>query len=176
MVRKKLIAAYARGIAEEKTPIKDDTALILKGPQGIGKSSYLKYLSSREWFCDNVYDFTNKDERIKAHKFWFLEWQELETILGRRQTSLVKSILSTEVDQLRKPYGRTDEKMVRHFSIWGTTNQKEFLPDNTGNRRFWVVDVDQNIDLEYTLVNRNKLWGAVTVSYTHLTLPTPPYV
>lgn len=165
MMRKKLIATFALGIAGEKVSTKDDTALILKGPQGIGKSSLLKILASPELFCDNIYNFLDKDERIKAHKFWIIEWQELETILGRRETSLVKSILSTEEDHLRKPYARVDERMVRHFSIWGTTNQNEFLSDNTGNRRNWVLNVDKNIDLEYARMNRDKLWGAVKAAY-----------
>ncbi|MDE5121346.1 MAG: VapE family protein, partial [Trichodesmium sp. St19_bin1] len=165
MMRKKLIATYALGIAEEKVPIKDDTALILKGPQGIGKSSLLKILASPDFFCDNIYNFLDKDERIKAHKFWIIEWQELETVLGRRETSLVKSILSTQEDHLRKPYARVDERMIRHFSIWGTTNQNEFLSDNTGNRRFRIVNVDKNIDLEYAHINRDKLWAAVKAAY-----------
>ncbi|MDE5115815.1 MAG: VapE family protein, partial [Trichodesmium sp. St2_bin2_1] len=142
-----------------------DTALILKGPQGIGKSTFLKILASPELFCDNIYNFLDKDERIKAHKYWIIEWQELETFLGRRETSLVKSILSTQEDHLRKPYGRVDERMVRHFSIWGTTNQNEFLSDNTGNRRYLVVNVNQKIDLEYARINRDKLWAAVKAAY-----------
>ena len=165
MIRKKLIATCALGIAGEKVSTKDDTALILKGPQGIGKSTFLKILASPELFCDNIYNFLDKDERIKAHKYWIIEWQELETFLGRRETSLVKSILSTQEDHLRKPYGRVDERMVRHFSIWGTTNQNEFLSDNTGNRRYLVVNVNQKIDLEYARINRDKLWAAVKAAY-----------
>ena len=165
MLRKKLIATFALGVSEEKVPVKDDTALILRGPQGIRKSSFLEILASREFFCDDICDFFNKDERIKAHKFWIIEWQELETFLGRRETSLVKSILSTQEDNIRRPYGRTDEKMVRHFSIWGSTNKDEFLPDNTGNRRHWIVNVKKNIDLEYARLNRDKLWAAVKAAY-----------
>ena len=164
MMRKKLIATLALGIVGEKVCTKDDTALILKGPQGIGKSSFLRVLASAEFFCDNIYNFFDKDERIKAHKFWIIEWQELETILGRRETSLVKSILSTEEDHLRKPYARVDERMVRHFSIWGTTNQNEFLTDSE-NRRYYVINLHQNIDLEYALINRDKLWAAVKAAY-----------
>jgi hypothetical protein len=165
MIRKKLIATCALGIAGEKVPTKDDTALILKGPQGIGKSTFLKILASPELFCDNIYNFLDKDERIKAHKYWIIEWQELETFLGRRETSLVKSILSTQEDHLRKPYARVDERMVRHFSIWGTTNQNEFLSDNTGNRRYRIINVNQKIDLEYARINRDKLWAAVKAAY-----------
>ena len=161
MLRKKMIATLKRGSAGEKVSIKDDTALILKGPQGVGKSSFLRILASAEYFCDNVYGVADKDQCLKAHKYWIIEWAELETFIGRRDISLVKSFLSTEKDQIRKPYGITDEEFYRHFSFFGTTNQSEFLTDNTGNRRLWVVEVLEKIDLEYAKANRDKFWGAV---------------
>ena len=161
MLRKKMIATLKRGSAGEKVSIKDDTALILKGPQGVGKSSFLRILASSEYFCDNVYGVADKDQCLKAHKHWIIEWAELETFIGRRDISLVKSFLSTEKDQIRKPYGTTDEEFYRHFSFFGTTNQPEILTDNTGNRRLQVVEVKEVIDLEYARANRDKFWGAV---------------
>ena len=161
MLRKKMIATLKRGSAGEKVSIKDDTALILKGPQGVGKSSFLRTLASPEYFCDNVYGVADKDQCLKAHKHWIIEWAELETFIGRRDISLVKSFLSTEKDQIRKPYGTTDEEFYRHFSFFGTTNQPEILTDNTGNRRLQIVEVNEVIDLEYARANRDKFWGAV---------------
>ena len=161
MLSKKMIATYKRGSAGEKVSIKDDTALILKGPQGVGKSSFLRILASPEYFCDNVYDVADKDQCLKAHKHWIIEWAELETFISRRDISFVKSFLSTEKDQIRRPYGTTDEEFYRHFSFFGTTNQSEILTDNTGNRRLWIVEVSEKIDLEYAKANRDKLWGAV---------------
>lgn len=165
MVRKWLISAYARGIADERTPVKVDSALILKGTQGLLKSSWLQHLASRQWFCDDMGDINDKDERIKAHKHWIVEWAELETQFGRRQISHIKSFMTSTVDDIRKPYGYSSQEMYRHYVLCGTTNQQEFLPDPTGNRRFWVVPINQIINIKYVIDNRDKLWGAVKAAF-----------
>ncbi|NES69012.1 MAG: hypothetical protein F6K24_29175, partial [Okeania sp. SIO2D1] len=47
----------------------------------------------------------------------------------------------------------------------GTTNKSEFLTDQTGNRRFWIITLPhkkgEKIDIDYVRQNRDKLWGAV---------------
>ena len=110
-------------------------------------------------------DINDKDERIKAHKHWIVEWAELETQFGRRQISHIKSFMTSTVDDIRKPYGYSSQEMYRHYVLCGTTNQQEFLPDPTGNRRFWVVPINQIINIKYVIDNRDKLWGAVKAAF-----------
>jgi predicted P-loop ATPase len=91
-----------------------------------------------------------------------LEWAELERALSRRSTGDVKSFLSSCVDNLRVPYGRTVEAFPRHCIMTGTTNEEEFLADSTGDRRFWVIPVQKTSTVNYSLWNAirfgQQLW------------------
>lgn len=57
----------------------------------------------------------------------------------------MKSFLSNTVDEIRIPYGRKSIKKPRRTSFVATVNPSEFLIDETGNRRYWVVRI-KNID------------------------------
>lgn len=161
-VVKWLVSAVARAY----TPgCKVDTALILQGAQGSGKSSFFKILASDDWFDDSLGSVNDKDERLKLHRAWVLEWAELESIFKRKDIATTKAFLSCSIDNLRPPYGRSVEQMKRHSVIVGTTNQDEFLTDSTGNRRFWVVPVRTPIDLELLRTERDRIWAAAVSLY-----------
>ncbi|MDJ0518894.1 MAG: VapE family protein [Trichodesmium sp. MO_231.B1] len=163
MVRKWLIGA-ARRILSEK-PVKFDNALILQGVQGIGKSTFFEALAGADFFTDDMGNISDKDEKIKPHYSWIVEWSELENIFDKAKESSVKAYLTCKTDNIRPPYARSSKKMNRGFSICGTTNKSEFLTDQTGNRRFWVIPLTHRkggqIDIDYVKQHRDKLWGAV---------------
>ena len=50
--------------------------------------------------------------------------------------------MSKREDIYREPYGRRTSSYPRRCIIVGTTNDKEFLKDVTGNRRFWPIDLE----------------------------------
>ncbi len=162
-LKKTLVAAVARIFAPG---CKVDTALILNGPQGVGKSSFFRELAGSQWFDDSMGAATSeRDERLKLHQFWFLEWGELEAVFKRKDVAAVKSFLSCSVDTVRPPYGRTAISLKRRSIIVGSTNQDEFLTDATGNRRFWVIPVKQRIDLEQLAAERDRIWAAAVALY-----------
>lgn len=74
MVRKWLIAA-ARRILSEK-PVKFDNALILQGFQGICKSTFFEALAGADFFTDDMGNISDKDEKIKPHYAWIVEWSD----------------------------------------------------------------------------------------------------
>ncbi|NEP19743.1 MAG: hypothetical protein F6J97_23125 [Leptolyngbya sp. SIO4C1] len=94
-------------------------------------------------FDDSVGSVSDKDERLKLHKSWFVEWAELEVVFRRKDVSAVKAFITTQTDQIRPPYGRAVMEFPRPSIIVGTTNFDEFLADPTGNRRFWVIGITQ---------------------------------
>jgi predicted P-loop ATPase len=161
-VIKFLISAVAR-IYEPGCQV--DTALILQGIQGLFKSGFFRVLASAEWFDDSMGNSGDKDERLKLHCSWILEWAELESIFKRKDMSQVKAFLTTKIDKLRPPYGRSIEFMARQSVFCGTTNEKEFLADSTGNRRFWVVPIKKQIDVRLLEKERDQIWAAVVALY-----------
>lgn len=163
MLRKFLIACVAR-IFDRGCKV--DTALILQGRQGQFKSGFLEALASPSWFSDEAGDVKNKDELIKMHRVWLIEWAELEKVFCKRDNSDIKAFLTTKNDRIREPYARAARALPRGFVIAGTTNESEFLGDPTGSRRFWVIPVRvQKIDIEAVRRDRDQLWAAAVAAY-----------
>ena len=135
-VRKTLVGAVARIF---HPGIKFDTMLILAGPQGIGKSTFFRYLGM-DWYSDSLCTFEGKDAAELLQGYWVIEAGEL-TGMTKSEMNTVKQFLSKCDDVYRAAYGRRTEKYLRQCIIVGTTNEAEFLKDYTGNRRFWPVDL-----------------------------------
>ncbi|TVQ23554.1 MAG: DUF3854 domain-containing protein [Leptolyngbya sp. DLM2.Bin15] len=161
-IRKTLISAVARAL---NPGCKVDTVCILSGLQGVGKSTFWKLLAGEEWFDDTVGSVSDKDERLKLHQSWFVEWAELEAVFRRKDVSAVKAFITTQRDQIRPPYGRVVKEFARPSIIVGTTNFDEFLADPTGNRRFWVVPVNKAVPLDELATERDRIWAAAVHAY-----------
>jgi len=139
VIRKSLVAAVARAM----TPgCKYDYMPILVGPQGLGKSTFLRLLG-RRWYSDSLQTFEGKEASEMLQGTWLNEIGEL-TGLSKAETNAVKQFLSRTEDIYREPYGRRTSVYPRRCVFFGTTNDSEFLRDRTGNRRFWPVDVGLN--------------------------------
>ncbi len=136
VMRKSLCAAVARAI---EGGVKYDYMPIFTGPQGIGKSTFLAMLG-KEWFSDSLTSFEGKEAAELIQGTWINEVGEL-TAMTKQETSAVKQFLSKREDIYRAAYGRRTERHPRRCVFFGTSNDREFLKDTTGNRRFWPVDV-----------------------------------
>ena len=134
--RKSLVAAVARAM---DPGCKYDYMPIFSGPQGIGKSTFLRLLGLK-WYSDSLQTFEGKEAAEMIQGVWINELGELNG-LTRSETNAVKQFLSRTEDIYREPYGRRTSIYPRKCVFFGTTNDAEFLRDMTGNRRFWPVDV-----------------------------------
>ena len=139
VTRKTLIAAVAR-IYEPG--IKFDSALILVGAQGIGKSTFFSKLAGK-WFSDSL-SLAEMKDKAGAEKLQGYLILELGEMSGMKKVDIetVKSFLSRTDDIYRPSYGRVVESHPRQCIIVGSTNfDTGFLRDITGNRKFWPVNV-----------------------------------
>lgn len=136
--RKTFVAAVARAM---EPGTKFDNMLILSGSQGVGKSTFFR-LMGKEWYSDSMATFEGKDAAELVQGYWIIEAGEL-TGLNKSEMNTVKQFLSKTEDVYRMPYGRRTAAFPRSCIIVGTTNDREFLKDRTGNRRFWPIDLEK---------------------------------
>jgi predicted P-loop ATPase len=149
-----LISAVARVM---KPGCKADHMLVLEARQGAGKSRALRVLAGDEYFCDSMPDLRMKDAQLQTFGAWIIEWAELDA-MSRAETTAIKDFLTRQVEKLRRPYGHHTEDVPRQCVFAGTTNTRDYLRDETGNRRFWPVSCGR-IDCDALARDREQLWA-----------------
>lgn len=135
-----------------------DYVLILEGPQGIRKSSSLAALGG-DWHVETNMGTDNKDFFMQMLGKLFVEFSEGET-LTRTEVKRMKGIITTRVDRYRPPYARSTMDFPRRCVFAMTTNQEEYLKDETGNRRYLPVKVLLPMaNVKWIEDNRNQLFA-----------------
>jgi len=167
MLRKTLIGAVWRAM---EPGCKFDAAATLKGPQGWGKSSFWRTLASPAWFIDTMPE-SHKDLTLNVHSCWIYELAELESVTGKKVVGALKNMLSSANDKFRPPYARSTQDHYRSSIFVASVNNDSFLFDETGNRRFWGIEVFCRPDLARLRADRDALWKAAVLAYRAGELP-----
>lgn len=167
MSRKWLIAAVKR-IYEPGC--KFDNMIVLKGPQGCGKSTICERLS---------HGFYNEHINIEDPKYyvetlnrsWIVAFDELAGI-SRKDLSDIKSFLSKSSETVRLAYAHNPETYKRHCIFIGSTNEDNFLRDYTASieRRFWVIECTRDntnniVGSGFTEEIVDQIWAEAKASY-----------
>jgi predicted P-loop ATPase len=149
---------------------KYDYVVVLKGDQGIRKSTFWEVLASPPWYNSSVPD-DDKDLLLNVHSTWFFELAELEHVTNKRSAGKLKNTITTSVDLYRVPYGKASEHKPRPSIFVSTVNGDAFLRDETGERRYLVIECPQvyakgeRINLEAVLRDRDRIWKAAMKAY-----------
>jgi predicted P-loop ATPase len=160
-IRRTLIGAVRR---VRQPGCKLDTMLILHEDKGgVGKSSFFKALFGTEFFSDSQIDLNQKDKYLPIRRFWGIEWQEMDALRRAGDREQVKAFLTSAEDTFRKSYARNEETHPRRSVFVGTTNQREILENDGGNRRFWIIPNCGIIDVKWVRENRDQLWAQASV-------------
>lgn len=123
--------------------IQSDISLVLKGGQGIGKSTLCRILAGEySRFQELTFCATDKDRASSLAGKTVVEVAELAG-MNKRTTEEIKFFLTTTVDKYRPAYGRYEVSRPRRCIFIFTTNESRFLKDATGNRRFAVIDLGE---------------------------------
>ncbi len=132
----------------DDVPVSAQGVLVLQGPQGIGKTQFFKHMAihSNLFKEGATLDMNNKDSTMSATKVWLCELGEIDGTTKKEQSAL-KAFLTRHNDHFREPYARHETVRLRRTSFCGTVNPKEYLRDETGNRRFWTISLNK-VDLD----------------------------
>lgn len=146
--------------------VKFDYVLDLVGGQGVGKTSLLQKLGSN-WYTDAVTDFSNKDNYDIMLKSLIVNDDEM-VASNRMSFAETKAFISKTSLRFRKPYMKRTEEFAKNFVLARTTNQKEYLKDKTGERRFLPIMVNaekqKKHPMEIDPETIKQIWGeAVTI-------------
>tara|TARA_R110000851_G_scaffold29_6_gene132 strand:+ start:12315 stop:14567 length:2253 start_codon:yes stop_codon:yes gene_type:complete len=137
---------------------KFDTVMVLEGAQGIKKSTALRILGE-PWYAETTMDIDTKDFQLILTQNIIVEFSEGAS-LSRSASAAMKQKITDQEDNFRKPYDRTSQKYPRHCVFAMTTNEDQYLKDNTGNRRWLPVALpDLPANTEWLKENRQQMFA-----------------
>ena len=154
----------------DKSPFGADGVLTLTGKQGIGKTSFFRHMALHSVNSDFFKEgqkikSLDKDTIRRCHTAFITELGELGSTFKFAHIDDLKAFITQSRDQYRLPYGHKDIKKARRCNLAATVNDKEFLVDRTGNRRFWTIPIE-NIDLDgLKEINALQVWLQVWEQY-----------
>ncbi|MFT4739623.1 MAG: hypothetical protein ACI9L9_000396 [Marivirga sp.] len=158
---KTLIGAVARVF---EPGCKMDSTLVIEGPQGCRKSTMIRSLApDSNWFSDTELPIGSKDSFQQLQGIWLYEIGEMSSVAKANKNTL-KGFLTASVDKFRLPYGAKVINSPRRNIFIGTTNDDQYLNDESGGRRFWPLKVG-NIDTDEICRMRDQLWSEATYRY-----------
>ena len=163
VTRAALIGAVARIM---RPGCKHDHMLVLVGPQGCRKSTTLAKLG-KEWFSDSLYTVSGKDAFEQIQGVWIIEMGEMAAA-RKSEVEQLKQFMSKQADSYRAAYGRRVQEHPRQCAFFGSTNDFDFLRDQTGSRRFWPVEVDNTGRAEADKLTDDvvdQIWAEAVAAY-----------
>ncbi len=145
---------------------KFDFAPVLSGTQGKLKSTFIETLYGESWFGEiscKLNDTQQIAETIGGK--WGMEFPELAAFYKSDHND-AKQFMSRKVDTVRMAYDRRISEFPRQAIFWGTTNDRKYLKDPTGNRRWWpIVVMVSLIDIPALAAIRDQLWAEALAIY-----------
>lgn len=141
---------------------KFDYVMVLEGRQGIKKSTSLAIIGSipnhPSLHVETVFTPDNKDFFMLFGGKAIVEFSEGET-LSRTEAKHLKAIITMQFDKYRPPYERSPKDFPRQCVFAMTTNQEEYLKDETGNRRWLPVACEGMVNTEWLIENKEQIFA-----------------
>lgn len=153
---------------------KFDSMPVLHGPQGCRKSTMVKIIALDKWFGELSAKFDN-EQKLAEQMIgkWVMEVAELVS-MTTSEVEPAKQFLSQTTAQVRMAYDRNPTIFKRQTTFIGTTNDDDFLKDETGNRRFFPVKVFvKEIDTDRLKKNIEAIWADARDQYKAMRLGHP---
>ena len=143
---------------------------VLVGPQGLGKSRFLRSLlppaMQLDMFAENL-DLSQSTQQIAegVGGAVVVEFSEMAGVRSQRATEQFKSFVSARNDRYRRPYHHEPSSNPRTWVAAGTSNDEAVPSDPSGSRRYLAVQCGESADWDYVPQNRDQLWSEAAALY-----------
>ncbi|GAB3027508.1 VapE domain-containing protein [Spirosoma pulveris] len=144
MFKKWIVRAVGQAVG--KIPF-NKQCLTLVGKQNDGKTTFLDFLipDGLKGYAKKGFDFGSKEGKFSLIQNFFINLDELASFDKRELNNEFKSVLSESTVKFRLLFQNIETPFARRASFVASTNQFEFLTDETGNVR-WLPFVVKNIN------------------------------
>ena len=133
--------------------------LILRGVRNSGKTYFVRYLCPDElmskYFCETAPD-NNNDLNLSLTENLFVFFDELQNFC-KPEVSEMKALITVSIVKRRRAYGRFTPSLYRIATMVGACNDAQFLRDQTGDRKYLVIEANK-FDYEYSKISINDCY------------------
>jgi predicted P-loop ATPase len=162
-IRKTMIGLIARA---RDPGCKFDTIVVLESKEGFNKSTAWRVLAGDENFSDeSIIGKAGREVQEQLAEVWIHENADLAG-MRKAEVETIKAYASRMTDIARPAFAHYVVKQRRHSIEVGTTNSSEYLQSQTGNRRFWPLEVTAAIDIDKLRRDRLQLIGEAAMFQT----------
>ena len=149
--------------------IMSNGVLIIQGKQGCRKTTFCeKLMPSNEFvLTGSRLDPENKDSIQQNTNKVIVELGEMDSTFKAQQSAL-KAFFTRSTDVYRAAYDRELSEIPRRTTFIGTVNKVDFLKDETGSRRYWIIPLKEGkyVDIEkMEKLNMWDFWSAIYYVY-----------
>lgn len=137
--------------------------LVLVGDQGLKKGFWIEellphHLATHYIKTDGNFDPRSKDSVISIAQYMVLHLDDMLKKVNVRDYNEIKNCITRPDVKVRKSYGRIEEVLPHRASFIATVNDRDFLTDTTGARRFMPFEVAA-IDYDaFNAMNKDEIW------------------
>lgn len=148
--------------------------IILKGKQGLGKDVWVRSIvKDFKPYYQSIDISTNKDEIVSAVQRIFISHLEEFDQTKKLDAAFIKALITRPTSFFRQKYGVTAlERMMKASWISTVNDVDSILRDESGNRRFIVLDLE-NIDWSYDKKVGLKILSQMHHAYLNKKLTKP---
>jgi putative DNA primase/helicase len=119
--------------------------LVLQGEQYLGKTQWFKSLTPESLGLAKDGMSLSPDSRdsvMSVMRYWLVELGEIDATFKKSDIAAMKAFITSNADTFRAPYARKAHEHERRTVFFGSVNPRQFLHDQTGNRRFWTIECE----------------------------------
>lgn len=161
---------------------KYDEMLILRSDYSIGKTHLIndflfkifKENNGITYITESTNFYENDKDKVYSDLTSLINYKPELSDSIRKKSDAIKSYISKKTFTMRRAYKRTEETFSSYTTFIGDTNNTYFLPEDTNNRRFLVLELKELtfMELDYHTnklikkdINWLKFWGSIYQLY-----------